>query len=167
VDRGAVEAAVRGQAGRPTPGATDMATYLPAQVADASHREVVGPLLDGAGPSGVVLHRGERIASWGDPSRPEMAFSATKSVVALVAGVAFDRGLLRLDRRVSDDVDLAALEPGSPITWQHLLQQTSGARTSPPCSSRSRPPSRRDAAGVTPPVRAGRTAPGRATGLSR
>lgn len=125
VDLDAVAAAARRQAARPTPGAEDMAAYLPAQVADASHRDVVGPLLDGGGASGVVLHRGERIASWGDPSRPEMAFSATKSVVALVAGVAFDRGVLSLEQRVTDTVELAALGPDSPITWQHLLQQTS------------------------------------------
>ena len=111
MDLSAVAAAARRPAARPTPGAADLAAYLPAQVSDASHREVVGPLLDGGGASGVVLHRGQRIAAWGDPSRPEMAFSATKSVVALVAGVAFDRGLLTLGQRVTDTVELPALDP--------------------------------------------------------
>ena len=77
VDADAVARAVREQAGRPVPGVQDMASYLAAQVADVSHREVVGPLLDGHGASGVVVRRGTVIASWGDPTRVEMAYSAT------------------------------------------------------------------------------------------
>ena len=104
-----------------------MAAYLDQQVEDVEHREVVGPLLAGSGASGTVLHRGEPVASWGDPTVPEMAFSATKSIVALVAGVAFDRGLLHPDRPVHESVDLAELAgpQARAITWQHLLQQTS------------------------------------------
>jgi CubicO group peptidase (beta-lactamase class C family) len=125
IDLPAVVAACERQAGRPTPGTADMAAYLERQVSDLEHREVVGPLLDGSGASGTVLHRGETVASWGDPSVPEMAFSATKSIVALVAGVAYDRGLLRPERRVVDTVDLDELRGAEAITWQHLLQQTS------------------------------------------
>ncbi|GAA0916262.1 MULTISPECIES: serine hydrolase domain-containing protein [Streptomyces violaceusniger group] len=58
---------------------------------------MIGPLLNGDGPGGVVVRRGGVLARWGDPGRVEMAFSATKSVPALVAGIAFDDGLLRLD----------------------------------------------------------------------
>ncbi|MEV6127365.1 serine hydrolase [Streptomyces violaceusniger] len=127
VDPVALEGAVRERAGRPVAGVEDMESYLAAQVADASHREVLGPLLSGDGPSGVVLRRGEVLARWGDPNRVEMAFSVTKSVLSLVAGVAFDDGLLRLDEPVHTSVELPqfADEHGRGITWRHLLDQTS------------------------------------------
>ncbi|MEV0157396.1 GNAT family N-acetyltransferase [Micromonospora sp. NPDC050686] len=128
IDLGAVRAAVVRQAERPTEGIGDMARYLAAQVADGSHREVTGPLLPGSGASGVARHRGEVVATWGDPNVPEMLFSGTKAVVATLAGVAFDRGLLHPAAPVTATVDhpfLAGLGVEG-ITWAHLLQQTSG-----------------------------------------
>jgi CubicO group peptidase (beta-lactamase class C family) len=127
VDVAGLMRAVSDQAARPVTGAGDMASYLAAAVSDVSHREVVGPLLDGGGASGVVLRRGTVVASWGDPARAEMAFSATKSVLALVAGVAFDDGLLRLDEPACRSVSLPQFAGacGQRITWRHLLDQTS------------------------------------------
>jgi CubicO group peptidase (beta-lactamase class C family) len=127
VDPARVERAVRDQADRPVPGAEHMESYLAGAVSDVSRREVVGPLLNGGGASGVVLRRGALIASWGDPARTEMAFSATKSVLALVAGVAFDDGLLRLDEPACRSVSLPQLAGAhdQQITWRHLLDQTS------------------------------------------
>ena len=127
VDAAALTRAVREQSGRPVAGVEDMVSYLAAQVDDTSHREVAGPLLDGQGPSGVVVRQGAVIASWGDPARVEMAFSATKSVLSLVAGAAFDDGLLRLDEPVCRSVGLPQFaDPhGRGITWRHLLDQTS------------------------------------------
>ncbi|MGW0507413.1 serine hydrolase domain-containing protein [Micromonospora sp. NPDC003241] len=127
-DLGAVREAVRRQAARVTPGIADMPAYLASQNSDPSHHEIVGPLLPGAGASGVVRHRGEVIATWGDPDTPEMLFSGTKSLVATVAGIAYDQGLLDPDAPVTAQVDhptLTALALDD-ITWQHLLQQTSG-----------------------------------------
>ncbi|MFE7314767.1 serine hydrolase domain-containing protein [Streptomyces sp. NPDC057555] len=139
VEGDALARAVRRQAGRAVPGVEDMTTYLAAQVADASHREVLGPLLNGGGPSGVIVRRGHVVASWGDPHRVEMAFSATKSVLSLVAGVAFDDGLLALDEPVHRSVRLPQFADahGRGITWRHLLDQTSqweGALWSKPTS---------------------------------
>ncbi|MEU3453680.1 hypothetical protein ABZ671_08760 [Micromonospora sp. NPDC006766] len=94
IDLDAVRAAVARQAERVTEGIQDIARYWDAQVADESHREVIGPLLTGTGASGVVRHHGEVVATWGDPAVPEMLFSGTKAVVATLAGVAFDRELL-------------------------------------------------------------------------
>src|SRR5579864_6063102 len=102
--RDSVQQLTRGLTDRATPGIADMTRYLAKQVADTSHREVLGPLQPAVGASGVVWHAGERLASWGDPGAPEMLFSATKSFVSLVAGVAFDRGLLMLDARVFDQL---------------------------------------------------------------
>ncbi|UMP03663.1 serine hydrolase [Amycolatopsis sp. EV170708-02-1] len=121
-----IRAAAAAQQARVTPGIEDMASYLESQVADASHREVIGPVLPASGASGVVVHGGERVASWGDPDVPEMAFSATKSVVSTVAGLAFDAGLIPdLHRPVTETLDLPGLRVPSAITWHHLLQQTS------------------------------------------
>lgn len=112
------------QSQRPTPGCHNIAEYLAEQVNDESHREVIGPLRPGGAPSGVVLHRGEYVATWGEHDYPEMCFSATKSFVGLVAGIAYDRGLLAVDARVGETVDLAEFQSRD-ITWTHLLQQTS------------------------------------------
>jgi len=110
-----------------TPGLGDISAYLALQVADESHRNVLGPLLAASDASGVVTHRGERIGAWGDPSVPEMLFSATKSVVSLVSGVAFAQGLLHADQPVVESIDIHVLASGSDrrITWKQLLQQTS------------------------------------------
>ncbi|MEV1286228.1 serine hydrolase [Micromonospora sp. NPDC049679] len=128
VDLAAVRRAAEQQAQRVTPGIEDMAAYLSAQVADESHRDVTGPLLAGSGASGVVRCQGRVVARWGDPGVPEMLFSGTKSVVATVAGVAFDRGLLDPDALVLATADHPMLDTLGleGMTWQHLLQQTSG-----------------------------------------
>jgi CubicO group peptidase (beta-lactamase class C family) len=111
--------------GQWTEAAADMDTYLAGQVADVSHTEVIGPLLGASGGSGVVRFAGREVASWGDPSVPEMAFSATKSVASVAAGIAYDAGLLVPEQRVREVVlDLPEFA-GRDITWEHLLQQTS------------------------------------------
>jgi CubicO group peptidase (beta-lactamase class C family) len=127
IDLELVAAACGRQAARTVPGIHDMAAYLAEQVSDQSHRDVTGPLLDGSGASGVVVHGGRTVGSWGDPAVPEMLFSATKSVVSLVAGVAYDQGLLDVDAKVGDSVALPAFHDGAgrDVRWLHLLQQTS------------------------------------------
>jgi CubicO group peptidase (beta-lactamase class C family) len=108
-------------------GAADIETYLTSAVSDTSHREIVGPLRASVGASGVVWVHGEEAASWGDADAPEMAFSVTKSVVSVVAGLAFDDGLLVPDQPVREVVAVAEFEgrQRDQITWRHLLQQTS------------------------------------------
>lgn len=127
IDLAVVRAACARQAARPISGIQDMAGYLAAQVSDESHRDVIGPLLPGSGASGVIRHRGREIAAWGDPTVPEMLFSATKSIVSLVAGVAHDRGLFNVGDRVGGQVPLPQFtdDAGRDIRWLHLLQQTS------------------------------------------
>ncbi|MEV7327324.1 serine hydrolase [Micromonospora sp. NPDC093244] len=107
--------------------AVDIESYLAAQVDDETHREVVGPLLAASGASGVVRVGGQEAAVWGDPTVPEMAFSVTKSVVSVVAGVAFDDGLLVPDQPVHQVVDVPEFRGprNELITWRHLLQQSS------------------------------------------
>jgi hypothetical protein len=110
-----------------TKGAADIGAYLAAQVSDLTHREVVGPLKAANGASGVIWARGQELAVWGDPDVPEMAFSVTKSVVSIVAGLAYDDGLLIPDQAVHEVVDVGEFggAHNEQITWRHLLQQSS------------------------------------------
>ncbi|MHB2028599.1 MAG: serine hydrolase domain-containing protein [Acidimicrobiales bacterium] len=127
VDYSSLDRVVTQCPGRWTIGAADIETYLAAQVSDTSHREIVGPLRASTGTSGVVWVHGKEVAKWGDADAPEMAFSVTKSVVSVVAGLAFDDGLLVPDQPVHEVVSIPEFEgpPRERITWRHLLQQTS------------------------------------------
>jgi CubicO group peptidase (beta-lactamase class C family) len=87
----------------------------------------LGPTLDRAGPSGVILRHGYVVAEWGDTDRVEMAFSITKSYLSTLAGLAVDAGLIvdlrdRVATYVRDNFDSRR---NSRVTWQQLLQQTS------------------------------------------
>ncbi len=87
-----------------------------------------GPVSARGPASGIVLHRGSRVASWGEPARADLTFSVAKTYLALLAGIAVDRGLI-----ADPDQPIRASLPGigfdseqnAPITWMHLLQQTS------------------------------------------
>lgn len=128
VDRDLLARAVAGAAGRETVAARHMASYLGEILAEQAHPEVIGPLRDAAGASGLVVRSGHVVAEWGDPAAIEMSFSVTKSYLSLLAGLAFDRGMIRdLREPVGELVDDDAFtgERHRRITWEHLLYQTS------------------------------------------
>jgi CubicO group peptidase (beta-lactamase class C family) len=88
--------------------------------------EVLGPTTPRGPASGVVLHGGRPRIAWGDPLRVDMTFSAAKTYLALLAGVAFDRGRLDPDATVGGTVrDGGFGGANTGVTWEHLLQQTS------------------------------------------
>lgn len=92
------------------------------------YNEVIGEVRPRGGVNGLILRGGRIVAEWGDTRRTDMTFSCAKSYIALVAGLAFDRGLIRsVDDRVADAVPDDGFESrhNSAITWRHLLQQTS------------------------------------------
>ena len=98
-------------------------------VADEPEDSVVlGPVRPRGGPNGIVLCGGHIVAEWGDTARADMTFSVAKSYLAILAGIAIDRGLIR---DLDDPVCAYALDDGfeSPhnqrITWRQMLQQTS------------------------------------------
>jgi CubicO group peptidase (beta-lactamase class C family) len=88
----------------------------------------IGPIRARGGPNGIVLRGGVIAAEWGDTTRPDMSFSIAKSYLAVLAGLAVARGLIRsIDDRVRDyalDDGLASAQNRN-ITWRHLLEQTS------------------------------------------
>lgn len=93
-----------------------------------SHPEIIGPTKERGEINGLIVRNGYIVAEFGDTNRADMTFSATKSFLSAVAGLSFDRGLIK---DVNEPVKKLVADGGfdSPhnakITWQHLLQQTS------------------------------------------
>lgn len=95
---------------------------------EAPFNEVLGPTRDRGASNGLIIRAGKLAARWGDSARVDLTFSATKSYLALLMGIAVDDGLIEsIDQRCA----VTALDDGfeSPqnadISWRHLLQQTS------------------------------------------
>jgi CubicO group peptidase (beta-lactamase class C family) len=89
---------------------------------------VIGPVRPRGPTNGLILRGGRIVTEWGDTRRADTTFSAAKSYLAIVAGIAFDRGLIRsVDDRIADTVpdDGFASEHNRAITWRHMLTQTS------------------------------------------
>jgi len=112
--------------------------------------EAVGAFKERGAMTGIILRNGYIVAEWGDASRVDMTFSVTKSFLATVVGLAFDRRLIRSlqDRAAETSAPVLVYNPlersdtaenfGKPrylelfasahnrqITWEHLLRQTS------------------------------------------
>ena len=114
------------------------------------------PLSDGIGPfaerkssSGLIIHKGYIIGSWGDVNNTEQTHSVTKSFLSTLIGLAVEKGLIKsIEDKVVDYVPM--IEPYDPnpyrsgeqigqpqfikpfdtehnrkISWDHMLRQTS------------------------------------------
>ncbi len=112
-----------------TPWPHDLRAHL-----EAGHFEpppdnrLLGPIRPRGAPNGVVLRQGSVIAEWGDPLQVDFTFSVAKSYLSLLAGVAWNDGLIPdLDKPVACRVHDGGFEGAhnSLIMWRHLLQQTS------------------------------------------
>lgn len=90
--------------------------------------EIIGPIKDREDPSGIILRGGKIVAEWGDVNRVDMTHSVTKTFLSSVAGIAWDRGKIKIDDQVKPylETDHFTSEHNSKITWDHLLRQTSG-----------------------------------------
>lgn len=90
--------------------------------------KIIGPMKERGGPAGLIIKNGYIVAQWGDINRVDMTFSATKSFLSTVAGLATDNGLIK---SVTDKVgnyvwdDSFEGEHNSKITWDNLLTQSS------------------------------------------
>ena len=89
---------------------------------------VLGPTRPRGDPNGLILRHGKLAAEWGDTQRADMTFSATKSYLGVITGVAVAQGLIKdiddpmRDYALDDGFDA---EQNRDITWRHLLQQAS------------------------------------------
>ncbi len=89
---------------------------------------ILGPMKDRGGPAGMIIRHGFIVAEWGDVKRVDMTFSATKSYLSTVAGLAVDNGLIKnVDDLVNEYVTDGTYEGmhNSKVTWRHLLTQSS------------------------------------------
>src|SRR5215510_2433964 len=89
---------------------------------------LLGPVHSRGPVSGIIVVDGKPLASWGEPDRADLTFSVAKTYLALLAGVAHDRGLLPdVDERVGARLARLGFGEGNnrDVTWKHLLQQTS------------------------------------------
>ena len=102
--------------------------------------EKLGPFKDRGGPAGLVITDGYIVAEWGDIERVDLTFSATKSYVATMAGLAFDKGMIKSTsdpvigyeagksitmNATGEPVDGFDTDQNRSVTWEHLLQQSS------------------------------------------
>ena len=90
--------------------------------------EIIGPTLDRGPQGGLIARHGYIVAEWGDVDKVDMTFSVAKSYVSTMAGLAFDRGMIRnVDDHVADYVHDGGFDSphNAPITWRFLLTQTS------------------------------------------
>ncbi len=94
------------------------------------HDKPLGVVRPRGGASGLILRYGQLLAEWGDTARPDTTFSAAKSYLGLLAGIALDEGRIgSVDDPVAqymppEDSGFSS-DQNRPITWRHLLQQTS------------------------------------------
>jgi len=94
----------------------------------APWNQLLGPVHPRGGVSGVIHVAGEKVCEWGEPHRADLTFSIAKTYLAMLAGVAHDKGLLpEVHEPVHRKVKGIGFEDAhnAQVTWLHLLQQTS------------------------------------------
>jgi CubicO group peptidase (beta-lactamase class C family) len=94
----------------------------------APFNEILGPIRPRGPSNGLVLRSGARVVSWGDTTQVDFTFSAAKSYLSMLAGIAVMDGLIRdLDEPVGSTVHDEGFEGphNDKVTWRHLLQNTS------------------------------------------
>jgi CubicO group peptidase (beta-lactamase class C family) len=92
------------------------------------HNEILGPIRPRGPPNGLVLRRGFKIASWGETDQVDFTFSAAKSYLSMLAGIAVMDGLIPdLDEPVQRQINDGGFdsEQNRTVTWRQLLQNTS------------------------------------------
>ena len=102
----------------------DMRVAIPLQWS-GPYSDPIGPLQPHVPANGIIIRHGYIVAEWGDTNAVDMTHSVTKTFLSSVAGVAFDRHMIRdVNVRVIDYVrptpDFS--DPHNlPITWDEML----------------------------------------------
>jgi CubicO group peptidase (beta-lactamase class C family) len=92
------------------------------------HNEILGPIRPRGPANGLVLRNGFKVGTWGDTDQVDYTFSAAKSYLSLLAGIAVTDGLITdLDEPVGRTVRDGGFDADQnrDVTWRHLLQNTS------------------------------------------
>ena len=107
----------------------DLAQVISTHIGGRQHDDgvILGPTKERGAVTGVVLRHGYLVKEWGEPERVDMTFSVSKSFITTMAGLAWDRGLIRdIHDRVKNYVDDGGFDSphNSKITWVQMLRQT-------------------------------------------
>ncbi len=89
---------------------------------------LLGPVHPRGPVSGTIVVKGKMLASWGEPRRADLTFSVAKTYLALLAGLAHDRGLLPdVNERIGARLKGIGFDDphNAKVTWAQMLQQTS------------------------------------------
>ncbi|HSL22052.1 MAG TPA: serine hydrolase [Vicinamibacterales bacterium] len=125
----ALEDAIKFAIANENPNTKELAVDIATTFSREPHNAIIGPVKARGALNGLIVHRGYIVAEWGETSRVDMTFSVTKSFLSTVVGLAWQRGLIRdVTDRVGPyvpDSGLFDAPHNQPITWEHLLRQTS------------------------------------------
>jgi CubicO group peptidase (beta-lactamase class C family) len=89
---------------------------------------VLGPLPKERGPTnGMIIRHGYIVAEWGNTNQVDPTYSAAKSFLSTICGLAVDRGMIKsvedpVKKYVSEGYDTPH---NAKVTWEEHLQQTS------------------------------------------
>ncbi|MFT5893804.1 MAG: CubicO group peptidase (beta-lactamase class C family) [bacterium] len=95
---------------------------------DPPHNRLLGPVFERGKTCGLIVSKGETVCRWGETSRADMTFSVTKTCLALVAGIAYDQGLIpNIDQPIAQCLPGIGFddEHNCQISWRQMLQFTS------------------------------------------
>jgi hypothetical protein len=108
----------------------DLRISVPLEYAHEPFNSPIGLLKPRAPANGLIIRHGYIVAEWGRTHDVDMTFSVSKTFLSSVAGVAFDKGLIKdVQDRVIDYVRPTPdfmLPHNQPITWDNMLRQDSG-----------------------------------------
>ncbi len=128
-DPGLLQAAVAFAEAQETPFPRDLRAHLESGYFEpAPDNALIGPIRPRGAPNGMLVRHGRIVASWGDTRQVDPTFSAAKSYLSMLAGIAHNDGLIPdLDAPVGQLVRDGGFEGAhnGAITWRQLLQQTS------------------------------------------
>ncbi|MGH9219394.1 MAG: serine hydrolase domain-containing protein [Vicinamibacterales bacterium] len=134
MDAAAVEAAVKFAIAHENQAPKDLAAAHAAGIGASEPFDTpIGPFKPRSALNGLIIKNGYVVADWGDTRAVDMTFSVTKTFLSTVVGLAWQKGLIRDVTDKARDymppgVDLFDDPHNQPITWEHLLRQTSDWR---------------------------------------
>jgi CubicO group peptidase (beta-lactamase class C family) len=108
----------------------DLRVSVPLKYTNEPFSSPIGPLKAHAPANGIIIRHGYIVAEWGKTRDVDMTFSVTKTFLSSVAGIAFDKGMIKnVNDRVIEYVRPTPdymLPHNQPITWNDMLRQQSG-----------------------------------------
>ncbi len=128
LDNSAFQEAINFGKSHPNPDTKDLRQAILKGFEREPYHQIIGPTKKRGDAAGLVIKDGFIIAQWGDLNRVDMTFSVTKSYLSTVAGLAYDRGMIRdTDDLLIDYVWNGKFdgEHNAKISWHHLLNQSS------------------------------------------